>query len=45
MEFEKKMKTKREEILEFLKKEKITYEDWESYIKNYIEQRYRESTL
>ena len=42
---ENKIKEKREEILKFLKDEKMTYEDWDICIKKHIEQRYRESAL
>lgn len=41
----RKIKEKREELIEFLKKEKITEFDWEMLIKGYIDQKYKESTL
>ena len=40
-----KIKEKREEVLKFLKEEKITYFEWEKFIKNFIEQKFKESTL
>ena len=41
---EEKIKAKREELVEFLKKEKLTARDW-GFIKNYIDQQYYNSTL
>lgn len=41
---EEKIKAKREELVEFLKKEKLTARDWD-FIKNYIDQQYYNSTL
>ncbi|MBR3002900.1 MAG: hypothetical protein IKF38_05015 [Clostridia bacterium] len=41
----KKIKEKREEIVKFLKDEKITCFEWELFIKKFIEQKYKESTL
>lgn len=40
-----KIKEKREEFLKYLKDEKITAFEWENFIRNYIEQKYKESTL
>ena len=40
-----KIKEKREEIVRFLKEEKITGFEWEKFIKEYIEQKFKESTL
>ena len=45
MEKEKKIKEKRKEIIEFLRKEKITAYEWESLIENYINQKYEQCTL
>lgn len=45
MEKEKKIKEKRKEIVEFLKKEKITAYEWELLIENYINQKYEQCTL
>lgn len=45
MSREEKLKEKRKEILEFLKKEKITAYEWELLIEKYINQKYKESTL
>ena len=41
---EEKVKAKKEELIEFLKKEKLTARDWD-FIKNYIDQQYYNSTL
>lgn len=40
-----KIKEKREEIIEFLKSEKITAFEWNTFIANYIDQKYEECTL
>lgn len=40
-----KIKEERKEIIEFLKKEKITAYEWELLIEKYINQKYKESTL
>ena len=40
-----KIKEKREEILNYLKDEKITAFEWENLIRNYIDQKYKESPL
>lgn len=45
MEKEKKIKEKRKEIIEFLRKEKITAYEWELLIENYINQIYEQCTL
>lgn len=45
MEKEKKIKEKREEILQFLKEEKITASDWKDRIVNFINQKYEQCTL
>lgn len=45
MEKEKKIKEKRKEIIEFLRKEKITAYEWELFIENYINQKYEQCTL
>ena len=45
MEKKKKKKEKRKEIVEFLKKEKITAYEWELLIENYINQKYEQCTL
>lgn len=39
------IKEKREEFINYLKDEKITGFEWENLIKNYIDQKYKESTL
>ena len=40
-----RIEEKRNEIIQFLKEEKITAFDWETLIKSYIDQKYKESTL
>lgn len=40
-----KLNEKRQEILNFLKDEKITAEEWETFIENYINQKYKQCTL
>ncbi len=42
---EEKVKEKRKEIIQFLKDERITYFEWNLFIKRYINQKYEESTL
>ena len=45
MDKEEKIKEKRKEIVEFIKKKKITAYEWELLIEKYINQKYKESTL
>ena len=45
MSREEKLKEKRKEILEFLKKEKITAYEWELLIEKYKNKKYKESIL
>lgn len=45
MEKEEKLKEKREELIQFLKEEKITAHDWEWRIVKYVNQEYENSTL
>ena len=45
MDKEEKLKEKREEIIKFLKEEKITVQDWDWMIVKYINQKYEGCTL
>ena len=45
MSREEKLKEKRKEILEFLKKEKITAYEWELLIEKYINKKYKKSKV